>query len=70
MGHLTAYIEKLYILWSFITKNATLLYYAALIRGNIILIKILITKAFPSHVALCQGHTVRPSGWVAWIYSN
>jgi hypothetical protein len=30
----------------------------ALTRGNITWIKILHTKAFPSLVALCQGHAV------------
>jgi hypothetical protein len=52
------------MLWSSVTKMQR--YYTtltALIRGNIILIKILNTKAFPSFVALCQGHAVRPSGW-------
>jgi hypothetical protein len=40
----------------------------ALTRNNI-LIKILNTKAFPSLVALCQGHAVLPSGLIAWIYA-
>jgi hypothetical protein len=34
----------------------------ALVIGNIILTKTVNTKAFPSLVALCQGHAVLPSG--------
>jgi hypothetical protein len=71
MVHLTTSIEKLYMLWSSITKmQHYCITLTALIRGNIILIKIVNTKAFLSLVALCQGDAVLPSGWVAWIYSN